>query len=49
MRKFTGRIASFLFAAALVTFVSACTNSPLAPEAPGGELCKMVNGHIICL
>ena len=49
MRKITGRIASFIMAAALVTFASACTSSPLAPEAPGdGPLCYYVNGTLVC-
>jgi len=49
MRKITGKIATFVLAAALTAFVSACTNSPFAPDQGGdGEYCYTVNGHIIC-
>jgi hypothetical protein len=49
MRKITGKVATFVFAAALTAFASACTNSPLGPsqEADGG-ICYTVNGHIVC-
>lgn len=51
MRKITGKVATFVFAAALAAFASACTNSPLGPDQNDGdeEYCYTVNGHIICL
>lgn len=51
MRKITGKVATFVFAAALAAFASACTNSPLGPsqnEDGEGEVCYTVNGHIVC-
>lgn len=49
MRKITGKIATFILAATLATFVSACTNSPFGPDqGDDGEYCYTVNGVIIC-
>lgn len=51
MRNITGKVASFVLAAALVTFVSSCTNSPLAPDSQDddAEYCYQVNGTIVCV
>jgi hypothetical protein len=52
MRKITGKVATFVFAAALAAFASACTNSPLGPsqnEDDDPEFCYTVNGHIVCV
>jgi hypothetical protein len=52
MRKITGKVATFVFAAALAAFTSACTNSPLGPsqneDDDDEEFCYFVNGHIVC-
>lgn len=49
MRKITGKVATFVFAAALAAFATACTNSPLGPDqGDEGELCYTVNGHTVC-
>jgi hypothetical protein len=50
MRKITGKVASLVVAAALVAFLSSCTNSPLAPDTQGGdEYCYTINGTIVCV
>jgi hypothetical protein len=52
MRKITGKVATFVFAAALAAFASACTNSPLGPsqeEEGESDICYTVNGHIVCI
>jgi hypothetical protein len=50
MRKITGKVATFVFAAAFAAFASACTNSPLGPDQgdEGAEICYHVNGHLVC-
>jgi len=50
MRKITGKVATFILAATITVFVSACTNSPFGPDAEGGSNpCQSVNGHIVCM
>jgi hypothetical protein len=52
MRKITGKVATFVFAAALAAFASACTNSPLGPaqgDEGEREVCYSVNGNIVCI
>ena len=52
MRKITGKVATFVFAAALAAFTSACTNSPLGPSQDDDDesgVCYTVNGHIVCI
>jgi hypothetical protein len=52
MRKITGKVATFVFAAALAAFASACTNSPLGPSQDDDDesgVCYTVNGHIVCI
>jgi hypothetical protein len=51
MRKITGKVATFVFAAALAAFASACTNSPLGPVQGDDEreFCYSVNGNIVCI
>lgn len=51
MRKITGKVATFVLAAALTAFAASCTNSPLGPNQgdDDAELCYTVNGHVVCM